>query len=146
MHTLCTLPPPLSPHPSPSPSELQGGCLADMLPEPVTGSPYSHCLQTFRKTPDSAHCHTPSKAALAFTKNERVIVSLQDGSGWAVAMGTVAIAMQDGVIRLSLDKAVSCDQVCRIDHAPSFSGGLMMNNLTQLCGSDSERCAIYRLA
>ena len=53
-------------------------------------------LQKFTQEVAHSHPHT-------FTLNERVVVSRQDGSAWAIAMGMVTMATH-AEVELSLDR------------------------------------------
>ena len=57
-----------------------------------------HCNHT--PTPSHPHTHTHT-----LPLNERIVVSRQDGSAWAIAMGTVTMAT-DTEVELLLDKYV----------------------------------------
>ena len=73
--------------------------------------------------------------------NDAVVISRQDGTGWAVAMGTITKPLSNGEIEVLVDKTVPSDNgtLYRIDAAPSHRGGAMAGNLADLCTSDSER-------
>ena len=79
--------------------------MADMLPhQPVreSGSSSNRYLQKFtRESSSSSSSSSPLPHNL--TLNERIVVSHEDGSSWAVAMGIVTTANGNGV-ELSLDK------------------------------------------
>lgn len=98
--------------------------------------------QSFTKTPGSLV--SPSMQ-LTLGANERVFVSRQDGTGWAVAVGTISRVEPGAGLRvcLTLDKAVphDGDVVYRIDRVSGYSGGAMAGNLAEFCVSDSERLA-----
>jgi len=72
---------------------------------------------------------------------DRVTISRQDGSGWAVAVGCIAAVLPGPVVKVTLDKAVSCNKniLYRIDRAPGFASGMSYYNMADLCLSDSER-------
>ena len=107
---------------------------------PILSKSTGRYSQSFTKVPGSSpSCgHT---LPLMLDTNERVFVSHQDGSGWALAMGTVLRVGEGPEVRLDLDKAVSYTGgvVYRIDRAPGYSGGAVAASLTDLCISDSER-------
>ena len=74
-------------------------------------------------------------------------MSHQDGSKWALAMGTVMSVEAGLEVRLDLDKPVSHTEgvVYRIDQTPSRVGGsAMATALAEFCISDSERY-VYNL-
>jgi DNA replication ATP-dependent helicase Dna2 len=131
---------------SPHDREAEGLAMADMLacrPQGLPTGPLSRRLQKFvRKrtrhpphSPHSPHPHHPH----TLTPNERMVVSRQDGTAWAVAMGMVTMAT-DEAVELLIDKPVSWDGTeYRLDVAPSYYGSASLVNLARLCGSDSER-------
>lgn len=93
--------------------------------------------QSFSRSPDSdpfsSHAHSLSA-------NDRVIVSRQDGSGWAVAMGTVTAVSAGGQMEVLLDKPVpEAAALYRIDKWSGTSGATATCNLADLCASDSEK-------
>ena len=101
-------------------------------------------VQSFSKsqpTSDGAAATTDT----LLTAHDRVVISRQDGSSWAVAMGTIlslACSSSGTVeVRILLDKTVPCDSsvLYRIDQPPSFSRGSVPRTLAELCASDSER-------
>lgn len=76
--------------------------------------------------------------------HDRVVISHQDGSSWAIAIGTITCSNNnnDGVeVHVSVDKALPTHSnlLYRIDQAPSFSRGSVPSTLADLCASDSER-------
>lgn len=81
----------------------------------------------------------------ALVTNEQVIISHQDGSGWAVAMGTITnISASVSEVEVTMiDKPVPAsdgDVLYRIDQSPGYSGGgAMASNLADFCSSDSEQ-------
>ena len=110
-----------------------------MLARPaVTSKLHGKVVQTFVKQQRST---LPSERTLS--TNEQVIVSHQDGSGWAIAMGTITnISVLTGEVELTMiDRPVPAGVhvLYRIDQAPGYSGGAMASNLAQFCSSDSER-------
>ena len=66
-------------------------------------------LQKFTRV--VAHLHSSSNShPHTFTLNERVVVSRQDGSAWAIAMGMVTMAT-DTEVELSLDRLKHADVI-----------------------------------
>ena len=117
--------------------EKEGLCHASLAALPVdSSSPLKRHTQTFIQTPPSPHS---SDSLLSV--NDGVVISRQDGTGWAVAMGTITKPVSDGEIEVLVDKTVPSDSASlyRIDAAPSHRGGAMAGNLADFCTSDSER-------
>ena len=81
--------------------------MANMLAHPPVRDPASSSnrhLQKFTRQPSSPHSSSsPLSHPHTLTLNERVVVSRQDGTSWAVAMGIVTVATGSDV-ELSLDK------------------------------------------
>ena len=77
--------------------EKEGRCLADLVASPAVreGRWFSQLLAKRRKV--GTH-------GLPLSVHERVVVSRQDGTGWAIAIGTVSKATSSGEVQLSLDK------------------------------------------
>ena len=74
--------------------------------------------------------------------NERVFVSRQDGSSWAVAVGSIKNVKSGPVVCLSLNHPVPHESgaVYRIDCSSGYStGAAMAGNLADFCMSDTER-------
>lgn len=102
------------------------------------------CCQSFTKPPESLV--SPS-VSLLLGANERVSVSHQDGSSWAIAMGTVEKVDSGPKVWLTLDKAVPHDGdvvYYRIDRVCGYSGGVVAGYLAEFCVSDSERSVSER--
>ena len=83
------------------------------------------------------------------TVHDRVVISSQDGSHWAVAIGTVLSLTCSGdggsmEICILVDKAVPTDSAIlyRIDMAPGFSRGSVPSTLADWIASDSERYSL----
>ena len=117
--------------------EKEGLCHSSLTALPVdSSSPLKRHTQTFTQTPPSPHS---SDSLLSV--NDGVVISRQDGTGWAVAMGTITKPLSDGEIEVLVDKTVPSDNATlyRIDAAPSHRGGAMAGNLADFCTSDSER-------
>lgn len=115
--------------------EEKGLGYADML----AGTPSlnsGRSVQSFARSPHSA---VPSGSLLA--TNDRVVISRQDGSGWAISMGTITDVLPGPQVRVVLDKPVPHkeDVLYRIDQVSGYSGGAAYCNLADLCTSDSEK-------
>ena len=101
-------------------------------------------VQSFSKSQPTSDGATATTDTL-LTAHDRVVISRQDGSSWAVAMGTILslACSSSGTIevRILLDKAVPYDSsvLYRIDQPPGFSRSSVPRTLTELCASDSER-------
>ena len=95
-------------------------------------------LQMFTKQPG---CCSSGDLLVSLSTNDRVIISRQDGSAWALAMGVITKVVSGPEVEVSLDKGVSCqaDVVYRIDEVSGYSGGIAFGNLADLCASDSEK-------
>lgn len=93
-------------------------------------------VQSFARSPHSA---VPSGSLLA--TNDRVVISRQDGSGWAISMGTITDVLPGPQVRVVLDKPVPHEEdvLYRIDQVSGYSGGAAYCNLADLCTSDSEK-------
>lgn len=79
---------------------------------------------------------------VSLCSNDRVVISAQDGSGWAIAMGTVTEVLPGEGVGVTLDKAVpfKADGVLyRIDRMSGSGGGIAYSNLADMCTSDGER-------
>ena len=76
--------------------EREGRCLADLVATPAVreGRWFSQLLAKRGKV--GTH-------GFPLSVHERVVVSRQDGTGWAIAIGTVSKATS-GKVQLSLDK------------------------------------------
>lgn len=95
-------------------------------------------LQRFRKQA----CFAGSdNSLLSLCRNDRVVISHQDGSAWALAMGVITKILPGPEVEVLLDKAVSCHAgvVYRIDEVSGYSGGIALSNMADLCASDGER-------
>lgn len=119
--------------------EKDGHCFASMLAMPATYSKlHDKHVQTFAK--QQGFTLSSDRVLLS---NEQVIISHQDGSGWAVAMGTITnISVSAGEVQvMMIDKPVPASDylLYRIDKAPGYIGGAMASNLADFCSSDSER-------
>ena len=77
--------------------EREGRCLADLVASPAVreGCRFSQLFAKRGKV--GAH-------GLPLSVHERVVVSRQDGTGWAIAIGTISKAISPGEVQLSLDK------------------------------------------
>lgn len=83
------------------------------------------------------------------TVHDRVVISHQDGSSWAVAIGTILSltysTSDSGSLEVGIlvDKAVPSDSdaLYRIDLAPGFGRGSVSSTLADWIASDSERCS-----
>lgn len=78
--------------------EREGRCLADLVASPAVreGRWFSQELAKQGKVGAPGH-------GSPLSVHDRVVVSRQDGSGWAIAIGTVSKATS-GHVQLSLDK------------------------------------------
>ena len=81
-----------------------------------------------------------------FTVHDRVVVSHNDGSSWAVAIGTIltltySSSSGDVEVCVLIDKPLPTDSTVlyRIDQAPGYSRGSVPSTLADFCVSDSER-------
>lgn len=129
--------------------EKEGTCLANMIarassPDSSSGGG-GKVIQSFSKSPPTSDQAAATVHTL-LTAHDRVVVSRQDGSSWAVAMGTVLSLIcnnSSGTIkvRILLDKALPSDSSVpyRIDQPPGFNRGSVPRTLAELCASDSER-------
>ena len=79
----------------------------------------------------------------SISPNERIVVSLQDGRGWAIAMGYVKTMTVDRV-EVTIDRPVETGTVCRLDVEGRHSGGGLLANLSRLFAMDSEREHLLR--
>ncbi len=121
--------------------ESDGLGFADMHAHmPTLSKSTGRYRQSFTKAPCSSSAYHSGR--LTLDCNERVFVSHQDGSKWAIAVGTVLSVEAGPEVRLDLDNAVShTDAIAyRIDQAPSYAGTAMASSLAEFCLSDSERC------
>jgi hypothetical protein len=130
--------------------EKEGTCLANMIartsssPDNSSGGGGGKLIQSFSKSPPTSDGAAATVDTL-LTVHDRVVVSRQDGSSWAVAMGTILslTCNSSGIVevRVLLDKAVPSDvnMLYRIDQPPSFSRASVPRTLAELCASDSER-------
>lgn len=119
--------------------EQEGHCLADMLAQqPTFFKNTGRYHQSFTKKLDTLLLSSGGEVSLS--SNDRVVISAQDGSCWAIAMGTVTKVMP-GSVRVTLDKAVPFEAgvLYRIDQMAGSGGGIAYSNLADLCTSDSER-------
>ena len=86
-----------------------------------------------------------------FTVHDRVVVSHNDGSSWAVAIGTILSltysSSDDVEVRVLIDKTLPTDSTVlyRIDQAPGYSRGSVPSTLADFCVSDSERYMYRRV-
>ena len=105
---------------------------------PTFSKPMDRYLQKFTKQLGSI---CPSNSVTTLSTNDRVIISRQDGSAWALATGVITLIMPGPVVEVSLDKGVAfqADIVYRIDQVSGYSGGVAYSNLADLCVSDCER-------
>ena len=81
------------------------GNMTARQPQPKTEHTNKH-LQKFIKHDHHHHPHTSTSShphTHSLSLNERVVVSRQDGSAWAVAMGTVTMT-NEREVELLLDK------------------------------------------
>lgn len=99
--------------------------------------PLSRQIQVFTQASCTQLGERRSESVL--TINDRVVISRQDGRGWALTMGTITRPMCAGDMEVLVDKAVSASFLYRIDAAPSYGGGVMAGSLADFCTSDSER-------
>ena len=84
--------------------EQDGQGLSDVIASAPIRLQSGRYSQRFSKCDDHTHKpHSSHPHTHTLTPHERVAVSRQDGSAWAVAMGTVTAAMGDGM-ELHLDK------------------------------------------
>lgn len=132
--------------------EKEGTCLANMIARASSpdsssggGGGGGKVIQSFSKSQPTSDRAAATVDTL-LTAHDRVVVSRQDGSSWAIAIGTILSLVcnnSSGTIevRILLDKAVSCDSsvLYRIDQPPGFSRGSVPRTLAELCASDSER-------
>lgn len=126
--------------------ERDGIGLTDMLAQPPTFTKSTgRYLQSFTKKPSLAEV---SSSVLSISTNDRVVISRQNGTGWAIAMGTVTVVLPDppGVVVL-LDKAVPWEShvLYTVDQVSGHSGGMANHNLADLCASGSERYVSARM-
>lgn len=106
---------------------------------PIFSQNTGRYFQSFSKSP---HCPSISTlGTLSLSANDQVIVSHQDGSGWAVAMGTITNVSEGPNVQVLLDKAVptSSTSLYRIDQMSGPSLSMASSNLADLCASDSEK-------
>ena len=119
--------------------EQEGLGLADMLACPPTFIRNTgRYLQSFVKKPN-ATASSGSKASLS--ANERVAISVQDGTGWAVAVGVVTEVLPGNGLKVVLDKVVpsGAELLYRIDQVVRHNASIAYSNLADLCTSDGER-------
>ena len=138
--------------------EKEGSCLAKMSAKPAICDKTSggRFIQSFSKsnfadsssttTTLSKITSTTTAVDTLLTMHDRVVISSQDGSSWAIAIGTIlsltCSAGGSGVeVCVLADKAVPTDLgvLYRIDMAPGFSRGLVPSTLADWIASDSER-------
>ena len=82
--------------------EQEGLGFADMLAHsPTPSGTMGKCSQYFTKQGASAATSTVTRL---ISVNDRVIVSRQDATGWALAMGTIACIMPGPEVQVILDK------------------------------------------
>ena len=98
-------------------------------------------ISSFSKSPTIAMA---TGVDTLLTNHDRAVVSHNDGSSWAVAIGTIlslTCSSGDVAVRILLDKAppTGPDFLYRIDQAPGFSRGSVTSTLADVCVSDSER-------
>ena len=120
--------------------EEEGHGLADMLAQPPTFFKNTgRYHQSFIKQLDTLPLSSGREVSLS--SNDRVVISAQDGSCWAIAMGTVTNVLTGEGVRVALDKAVPFDAgvLYRIDQMAGSGGGIAYSNLADICTSDSER-------
>ena len=113
------------------------------VPDKTSGG--QRFIQSFSKSSSATSVSMAMAADTMLTVHDRVVVSHQDGSSWAVAIGTIlsltCIGDGEREVRIVLDKALPSDLsfLYRIDRAPAFSRGSVSSSLAELCSSDSER-------
>ena len=110
-----------------------------MLAQPPTFTKSTgRYLQSFTKKPGLAEV---SCSVLSISTNDRVVISRQDRTGWAIAIGTVTEVFPGPGVVVLLDKAVVCDchVLYTVDQVSGHSGGMANHNLADLCASGSER-------
>ena len=114
--------------------EKEGRCHANLTANPADMScPLSRQIQVFTQASGTQFGES------ILTINDRVVISRQDGRGWALTKGTITRPICDGEIEVLVDKAVPAGSLYRIDAAPSYGGGVMAGTLADFCTSDSER-------
>ncbi|KAL5457050.1 hypothetical protein EMCRGX_G034285 [Ephydatia muelleri] len=80
---------------------------------------------------------------VSISPNERIVVSLQDGRGWAIAMGYMKTITANQV-EVTIDRPVEPGTVCRLDVEGRHSIGGLLTNLGRLFAADSEREHLLR--
>ena len=78
--------------------EREGRCLADLVASPAVREGRWFSQELAKQGKVGASGHGPPLSV-----HDRVVVSKQDGSGWAIAIGTISKATS-GQVQLSLDK------------------------------------------
>lgn len=119
--------------------EQEGLCFAGMQACLPSYSKYmGKYFQSFIKKNGAV---ATSNTLPSLSVNERAVVSIQDGSGWAIAVGAVICVQPGPKVEMALDKAVPTTEntLYRIDKAPGYSGKLMAGNLADFCSSEAER-------
>lgn len=109
-----------------------------MLAQPPTFTKSTgRYLQSFTKKPGLE----VSSSVLSISTNDRVVISRQDGTGWAIAMGMVTVVLPGPGVVVLLDKAVPWGShvLYTVDQVSGHSGGMANHNLADLCASGSER-------
>ncbi len=121
--------------------EKEGLGCADMIAHPPTYSKQTERYsQTFTRGASSV---SDQNSIISLSANDRIIISCQDGSAWAIAMGSIESVMPGPEVRVTLDRSVQYTgkMMYRIDKVPGYSGGILYGNLAELCASDTERYA-----
>lgn len=80
---------------------------------------------------------------ISIPTNERMVVSLQDGRGWAIAMGYVK-SLTPTRVEVTVDRPVKAGAICRLDMDAGRSAGGLLTNLSRLFAADSEREHLLR--
>lgn len=122
--------------------------MADMLAQhPSFSKSTGRYVQSFTKKPDGASGEKSFSSETVISTNERVVISAQDGTGWAIAMGRVTDVLPGLGVTVALDKAVSCAAgvLYRIDQLAGQSGGIAYSNLAEICAPDSDRLGFAQL-